>query len=272
MISLRSSIYSYMLHFVRDISSYDSEMAHKSSYNPEMKIIPAVDIKDGKCTQLVGGKLGTEKFYGSPVESAMRWEERGAEILHVIDLDAALGTGSNLNEIIEIKNSTNIPVQVGGGIRKYEDAKKLLEAGIDKIIAGTFAHEDYFNDLKNLKKLKNKFGKERLIVAVDSKKGKVVIRGWQQSSDFFASEFVKNFEEVAWGFLYTDVDVEGRMKGVNLSGIKKVVSATELPVIVSGGISSAEDIKNIKEAGAYGVVLGKALYEEKILFEDLLKI
>lgn len=238
----------------------------------KMKIIPAVDIKDGKCVQLVGGRLGTEKFYGDPVKVAEQWVDKGAEILHVIDLDAALGTGGNLSKIIEIRNLLDIPIQVGGGIRVYEDAERLLDAGIERIIAGTFAVNDYFNGFKNLSKLNEKFGKDRVIVAVDSKSGKVVIKGWQESTGFMASEFIKNFNDLAWGFLYTDVDVEGQMKGVNLSGIKKVVSATELPVIISGGISSAEDVKNIRDAGAWGVVLGKALYEGKIKFEELIKI
>ncbi len=237
-----------------------------------MKIIPAVDIKDGKCVQLVGGRLGTEKFYGDPAEVAKQWVGKGAEILHVVDLDAALGTDGNLNKIIEIRKAVDVPVQVGGGIRAYGDAEKLLDAGIERIIAGTFAVNDYFNGFENLRKLNDEFGKDRVIVAVDSKNGNVVIKGWQESTGFKASEFIKNFKDLAWGFLYTDVDVEGQMKGVNLSGIRKVVSASELPVIVSGGISSAEDIKNIRDAGAWGVVLGKALYEGKINFEELLKI
>ncbi len=237
-----------------------------------MKIIPAVDIKDKKCTQLVGGMPGTEKFYGDPLDVAKQWINSGAEILHLIDLDAALGSGNNLNKILEIRNAIDIPIQVGGGIRTYEDAERLLNAGVDRIIAGTFAVNDYFNDFKNLKKLKSEFGKDRIIISVDSKGGKVVTRGWQEKTDFYAHEFIKNFNDLAWGFLYTDVDVEGKMKGINLPGVKKVVFASSLPVIVSGGISSAEDIKNIKKTGAWGVVLGKALYEGKIKYGELLKV
>ena len=122
-----------------------------------MKIIPAVDIKDGKCVQLVGGKAETAEFYGDPVETAKKWESRGAEILHVIDLDAALGTGENIDEVIEIKDAVEIPIQFGGGIRDIRKSREILDLGVDIIILGTFAIDDYINSLKNLKILKEEF-------------------------------------------------------------------------------------------------------------------
>ena len=231
-----------------------------------MKIIPAIDIIDGKCVQLVGGKPGTEKFYGDPVETAGKWESMGAELLHVIDLDAALEKGDNLDKVLEIKDSAGIPVQFGGGIRSYEKAVELLSHGIDRVILGTLAVNEY-PEFGILNRLAEEFGKDRVIAAIDSKDGKVVFRGWQERTQFLASEFVKNFKPgLIWGFLYTDVGVEGKMRGIEIGGIREVVDAASLPVIVSGGISSIGDIKEIRDAGAWGVVLGKALYEGKINF------
>ncbi len=229
-----------------------------------MKIIPAVDILDGRCAQLVGGMPGTEKFYGNPVEVALRWESVGAELLHVVDLDATLGRGSNTDSIISIKKSVKIPIHLGGGIRDFKSAKGFLDIGIDRIILGTLAVRDYFDDFEVLKKLRNEFGGDRLMVALDSKNGNVVVKGWREKTELNAVEFAKNLEDIVWGFLYTDVDVEGRMSGINLMGIREIVQSTKLPVIVSGGISSSGDLEKLEEIGAWGAVLGKALYEGKI--------
>lgn len=229
-----------------------------------MKIIPAVDILDGRCAQLVGGMPGTEKFYGNPVEVALRWESVGAELLHVVDLDATLGRGSNTDSIISIKKSVKIPIHLGGGIRDFKSAKGFLDIGIDRIILGTLAVRDYFDDFEVLKKLRNEFGGDRLMVALDSKNGNVVVKGWREKTELNAVEFAKNLEDIVWGFLYTDVDVEGRMSGINLMGIREIVQSTKLPVIVSGGISSSGDLEKLEEIGAWGAVIGKALYEGKI--------
>ncbi len=242
-----------------------------------MRIIPAIDIKDGKCTQLVQGKSGTEKFYGDPLDAALNWTKEGAELLHVIDLDAALGTGSNLKKVLEIKKSVGVQVQFGGGIRDLKKAEELLNLGIDRIILGTLAIDDYFNDFKILNGLKEEFGKERILVALDSTGGKVVIRGWQEKTKLKASDLVKEFEDLefedlVWGFLFTDVDVEGKMKGIEPDEVNRVVKSTNLPVIASGGISSIKDVEKLKEIGAWGVVVGKALYEKKIDFREALSV
>ena len=232
-----------------------------------MRIIPAIDIKDGKCTQLIGGMPGTETFYGDPVFVAKKWESLGSEILHVIDLDSTLGSGNNTEKLLEIKNSVNIPIQFGGGIRTIGAAREFLEYGIERIILGTLAISDYLNNFEIINELRDEFGPDRIIVALDSKKGNIVVKGWQEKTELKAHEFVRNFEGLIWGFLYTDVDVEGKMMGINLKRTKRVVESTHLPVIVSGGISSAGDIEDLKEISTWGVVLGKALYEGKIDFE-----
>jgi phosphoribosylformimino-5-aminoimidazole carboxamide ribotide isomerase len=236
-----------------------------------MKIIPAIDIKDGWCTQLVGGKAETAKFYGNPVETAGKWESLGAELLHVIDLDAALGTGDNIEKVLAIKNTVDIPIQFGGGIRSLKRAGEILGYGIDRIILGTLAIEDYSGGFGKLKTLGEEFGKERLVVALDSRGGNIVVKGWREKTRFKAEVFLKEIESLIWGFLYTDVDVEGRMEGINLEGTKKIVESTDKPVIASGGISSLGDIKELKDVGAWGVVLGKALYEGGIDFKEALE-
>ncbi|MBN2014651.1 MAG: 1-(5-phosphoribosyl)-5-[(5-phosphoribosylamino)methylideneamino]imidazole-4-carboxamide isomerase [Candidatus Altiarchaeota archaeon] len=225
-----------------------------------MKVIPAIDIMDDHCVQLIGGEPGTEEFFGDPVEIAMEWVQAGAEMLHVIDLDAALGTGDNLDTVLRICRTTKLPVHFGGGIRDYERAQYLLDSGIDRIILGTMAFDDYRADFFNIRRLGEEFGTHGLIVALDSRGGRIVVDGWQKLTELKATEFVERLEGLVWGFLYTDVDVEGRMQGINLERIRCVVESTAMPVIVSGGISSIADLEKIKETGAWGVVLGKALY------------
>jgi len=228
-----------------------------------MKIIPAVDIMDGECVQLVGGKPETKKSYGNPVKIAEKWVSEGAEILHVIDLDAALGRGDNTEIVLDIAHSVDVPIQLGGGIRNVEKAEFLLNSDIDRIILGTLAINDYFNKFKILNELKQNFG-GRIIAAVDSKDGNVVVRGWQEKTKLKAQDFMKEAGGLVWGFLYTDVNVEGRMEGINVSSIETVLSSTKNPVIVSGGISSGNDIESLNNAGVWGIVLGKALYEGRI--------
>lgn len=236
-----------------------------------MKVIPAIDIMDGCCVQLIGGEPGTEEFFGDPVEMALEWKQSGASMLHIIDLDAALGTGENLDVVLRICRTTELTAHVGGGIRDYERAEFMLNSGIDRIILGTMAVKDYRADFVNIRKLGEEFGKERLIIAVDSRWNGIVVDGWQELTHIKPIEFIKECEQLVWGFLYTDVDVEGRMEGINVRAIKSIVESTEKPVIVSGGVSSIEDIQKIKEIGAWGVVLGKALYTGRISLKEALQ-
>jgi len=234
-----------------------------------MEVVPAVDILGGECVQLVGGDPATKKTYGDPIEVAERWINAGAKLLHLVDLDAALGSGSNLDLILKIKERTSVPVQVGGGVRSIDDARHLLEGGVNRIVLGTLAVQDREQEFKVLEELKIDYTEERLIVALDSRGGQIVVKGWQAQTPLTAAAAVKSFEPYCWGFLYTDVDVEGQMRGINLEGIKKVVGATKKPVIASGGITTLDDVEKIKEAGAWGIVLGKALYEGKLRLEDV---
>ena len=228
-------------------------------------VIPALDLKDRKCVQLVGGdpkkKLIEED---NPLGIAEYWEDSGAGRLHLIDLDGAI-VGRRLNEDIvkNIVERLEIPVEFGGGLRSIEDAGAFLDMGVEKIILGTMA-------LKNpevLEKLSEKYGTERIIIALDSKDGYVVIKGWTEGTGQRASEIVRRFEPYAAEVLFTDVDVEGQMAGVDEALIKEVIDATNLGVLVSGGITTIDDIKKVRNLGASGVVIGSALYTGKLYFE-----
>jgi phosphoribosylformimino-5-aminoimidazole carboxamide ribotide isomerase len=238
-----------------------------------MKIIPAIDIKDGKCTQLVGGKAQTAKYYGSPLDSAKKWVGLGAEVLHIVDLDAALGTGNNLDNLMQIRDAVDVPIHFGGGVRDYDYCIRLLrDYKIDRVAIGTLAMKDLETEVKGGKMRLRSIPKElreRIIISIDSKAGNVVTNGWQTATGSPAAEVAKKFSGLAWGFLYTDVDVEGQMSGINLARTKDVVNATKNPVIASGGVSSMKDIEALTKAGAWGVVLGKALYEGKFNEEKL---
>ncbi len=240
-----------------------------------MKIIPAIDIKDGKCAQLVGGVADTAKYYGDPVDAAKKWVSLGADILHVVDLDAALGTGNNLEKVLEIKKAAGVPIHYGGGVRDYGYCEKLIkEYDIDRVAIGTLAIKDYLEkDIDGMLEINNypKSIRQRIIVSLDSKGGKVVTHGWKERTEIDAVSLTREYGGLVWGFLYTDVDVEGQMRGINLKRLQDVIKSTEKPVIASGGITSVKDVADLKNAGAWGVVLGKALYEGKIDYAEALK-
>ncbi|MGB9938200.1 MAG: 1-(5-phosphoribosyl)-5-[(5-phosphoribosylamino)methylideneamino]imidazole-4-carboxamide isomerase [Methanobacterium sp.] len=232
-----------------------------------MLIIPAVDIKDGKCVQLVQGEPGTEQVViENPHEVAMDWERRGARMIHLIDLDGAFGDKErNVNVIKEVINSVNVPVQIGGGIRTMEDASKLLQMGVHRVILGTMAIENP----ENVKELSDEYGSERIIVALDSKDSKVVVKGWTEKTSKSAPEWGKIFEDYgAGGILFTNVDYEGLLKGFDVKPLIELLDAVNIPIIYSGGVTSIEDIKKLSKTDVYGVVVGSALYKGKINFEE----
>ncbi len=235
---------------------------------PMFLVIPALDLKDKKCVQLVQGDPSKKIVeLEEPVSIAKHWEEKGARRLHLIDLDGAiLGERKNESIVKEIVKELSIPVQFGGGIRSLEDAMHFLDLGVEKIILGTLA----IKSPEIVEKLEEKYGKERIIIALDSKQGYVAIKGWKKTTKIKATELAKKFESLVEEFLFTNIDVEGKMGGINEKIIKEVISSTKAKVIVSGGISSVEDVKKIKSLGAGGVVIGSALYTGKISFDILI--
>jgi len=218
---------------------------------------------------MIGGKPGTEKVYGPPVERAERWVAEGAECLHVVDLDAALGKGDNLDKIAEILEGVGVQVQVGGGIRKLERACELLELGADRVIIGTAA----VSDPGFVKALVEMVGGARVVVAIDSRGGEVVVKGWKQQTGVSPAALAQEFEQMGvGGLLFTSVDVEGGMKGAAVSETKEIVEAVEIPVIASGGVGSLEDVQAIKETGAACLVVGMALYEGKFTLAQAMEV
>jgi len=214
----------------------------------------------------VGGKPETKVDYGDPVEKARIWKKLGATMLHIIDLDATLGLGQNIKTILRIKRVVGLPIQIGGGIRTVELAGEMLSKleKEDRIIIGTMIVDDYCNGFAKIKGLNEKYGSDRIIAAVDSKKGYVTVHGWSTESKLKTIELMKACEKHVWGFLYTDVDVEGLMSGIRVDSVKKIIASTNSPVIIAGGVSGSQDIEDAKTAGAWATVLGKALYEDKI--------
>lgn len=234
-----------------------------------MLIIPAVDIKDGKCVQLVQGKPGTEQVVlDDPAGVAGRWESLGAETIHVVDLDGALGLEKNTGILKEITERVSVPLQIGGGIRSREYAGKLLDMGFERVILGTMAIENP----AIVEELAGEYGSERIMVSLDSRDSQVVIRGWTEKVPFTAEEMARKFQERGAGsILFTNVDFEGLLSGFDLKPVSELVEAVEIPVIYSGGVSSLNDLRMLQETGVMGVVIGSAIYRGLIDLTEALK-
>lgn len=233
-------------------------------------IIPAVDIKNGKCVQLVQGKPGTEQvIIDNPDKVAKDWEDKGAEILHVINLDGAFGEGSRNKDVIEkIINTVSVPVQLGGGIRTGKDAADMLDMGVEKVILGTMAIENP----KLVNELSNEYGRDRILVALDSKDSKVVVKGWTETTGKTASELGLSLQDKgAGGILFTNVDVEGLLSGFNITPLLELLKSVKIPVIYSGGVTTLEDIEKLSKTETFGTVIGSALYKGTINFEEAIK-
>ncbi len=235
----------------------------------DFKVIPAVDIKDGKCVQLIGGVPDNVLIsLDDPVAVAQHWIDEGADVLHIIDLDGAFGKARNLKIVYKIAKLDAF-VQVGGGVRSHDDVNDLLKIGADRVILGTAA----VRDPTIVYSLTNEFGRESIMVSIDSKKNEVLIEGWTKSVGLRPEDMGLMFQELGAGsLLFTDVDVEGRMSGARASIIRSVVERIDIPVIASGGIGSLKDIKAVVETGAAGVVVGSAIYTDKFNLIDAFKI
>ena len=234
-----------------------------------MKLIPAIDLMNGKCVRLYRGDFNKRKdFSKEPFEQAQYWESEGAECIHIVDLDAAKsGLPKNDQLIKEIAKNINIPIQIGGGIRSQERIEQLFSYGIDKVIMGTSAIENK----ELVKSLSNKFP-FRIIIGIDAKEGKVSTRGWLEQSNVLAKDLVKEFStfKIA-NFIITDINTDGTLEGTNEGFIREVLAETDIPIIASGGIGSISDLLSLikfENNGLYGVIVGKALYENKFKISE----
>ena len=226
-----------------------------------MKIIPAVDLLDGKVVRLVKGDPNNKIVYSDdPVRTAKKWEQEGADALHIVDLDATLTRGSNTSIVQEITEQVSIPVQVAGGIRSIEFAQKLLKS-VDRVVLGTLAYKDP----ESVEKLAKEFGSDRIVVAIDQMQGKVMIDGWRKSSGMDMLDAIEKFKPMRVGyFLLTSIDRDGTLLGPDTDMLNQASRTGNVNIIASGGISKNEDISIVKQTGAYAVILGKALYDGKV--------
>ena len=238
-----------------------------------MIIFPAIDIKNGNVVRLLQGKFDEVTEYSSaPLAIAKIWENKGAEAIHIIDLDGAqTGEPKNIDLIVKISQTVNIPVEVGGGIRTKEDIKKLVESGVQRVILSTKVIEDR----GFLKEIIAKWG-DKIAISLDCKEGMLTLKGWVETTDIKAIDFVKELEELGLKcIIYTDIARDGMLTGPNFKSLEELLDATNIPVIASGGIAGIEDIEKLKaieNKGILGAITGKALYEGKLDLKEAIKV
>ena len=237
-----------------------------------MFIIPAIDLKDGNCVRLLKGEEGTETvFSNSPSDTAKKWERCGAEWIHVVDLDGAFrGNPRNFEAVEAIVRSVSSNIQVGGGIRNTATVEKYLGIGIERVIIGTSA----FTDRDFLKNLCGRFP-GKIAVGVDTKGGKIALRGWKETIETSIAQTMLEFRDIGVSLvIHTNVDRDGTMEGIDTASVENFLSLCPLPVIVSGGIASLTDLKEIQSIGddnLLGAILGKSLYSGSIDLEDSIR-
>ena len=238
-----------------------------------MLIIPAIDLKDGCVVRLRQGDFNDQKVYSrEPLKVARDWQEQGAKLLHLVDLDgAASGEPKNLKIVEDIAAALDIPVEFGGGVRNIETIKRLLEAGIKRVILGTKAVEDKVFLNKAFAQFQDK-----ILVSIDAKNGLVAIKGWQESrSDIQVKEFALSLKKLGFKkVIYTDTLKDGALSGPNIPGIKSLLQESGMGLIASGGISKLDDLKELKsleKEGLEAVIIGKALYEGRFTLKEALE-
>jgi phosphoribosylformimino-5-aminoimidazole carboxamide ribotide isomerase len=235
-----------------------------------MIVFPAVDIKNGRCVRLLQGDPETAKAYNEhPWQAARHWEDQGAQALHVVDLDGALSeSGENRGPVRQILEKLSIPVEIGGGLRSTEAVQTVLQGGAARAVVGTRAamEPQWAIDLCRDRP-------DRIVIALDAKEGIVTVKGWQESSGVPVRELACRLAEGRpAAFLYTDVARDGMLTHPNFKSVEELIEATTIPVIASGGVSSAEDIRRLGECGADAVITGKALYEERLDLAEAMEI
>jgi len=229
-----------------------------------MLVIPAIDLKDGRCVRLRQGNMEAETVYSNDVPAiARQWEQGGATLIHVVDLNGALdGEPRNLSQIDAIIRTVVMKVQVGGGIRTIETVRRYLDAGVTRIVLGTAALTDRFF----LEKACLEFPRQ-ILLGLDARDGKVAVKGWTAVSQTRATDLLKELAGYALGaVIYTDIARDGMLGGPNLAALREVVEVSSFPVIASGGISRIEDLRAVQALGPQieGAIVGKALYDGKL--------
>lgn len=236
-----------------------------------IEIIPAIDLKAGRCVRLLQGRMDTETvFYEDPVDAARMWHDLGAPRLHLVDLDGAVsGTPRNLASIERILQTVSVPVQVGGGIRDRERAALYLGIGVDRVVVGTMA----CRDPAQARRISEEFP-SRIVLGLDARDGLVVVEGWTETTALGAVDLIASFANAPLGALiYTDIQRDGMLCGPNLSALKGVLAVSPWPVIASGGVTTIDDVRilaRLEPMGLKGIIIGRALYAGKITFSEAL--
>ena len=227
-----------------------------------MKVLAAIDIMNGDVVRLTKGDQSTKKVYSKdPVQVAKKWEKDGADMLHIIDLDAALGNEfNNLSTISEILHSVNIPIQIGGGIRHIENFEKIVNMGFSKIVIGTMAYQN-FDEIRVLSKNYS----DKIVISLDEINGNVMIDGWRSSSNYKIEDAINKFNKLGINiFLLTSIIKDGTLSGPDIVTLNSINTDRTSKIIASGGISSLIDILKVRSIGCDSVILGKALYEDRL--------
>jgi len=234
-----------------------------------MKIIPAIDLMEGKVVRLYKGDPSKKTIYSeNPLEIAKKWESAGADMIHLVDLDATLGSGSNFDLLKNIVKSVKIPVQVAGGLRNEKIIERALEFA-QRVVIGTLA----FKDKTTLGGLLTAYGSEKLVISVDHNDGLIVVNGWQQTTEISLIDAVNEFIEMGFSeYLSTSIVRDGTLQGPDLKPLQRISKIENVNLIVSGGISGIEDVVKVKELNPFGVILGKALYENQVTIEEAKRI
>jgi phosphoribosylformimino-5-aminoimidazole carboxamide ribotide isomerase len=227
-----------------------------------MKVLAAIDIIEGDVVRLTKGDKSTKKVYSNdPVKVAKKWEEEGADMLHIVDLDAAFGNESNnLSTISEILHSVNIPIQIGGGIRHLENFEKIVRMGFSKLVIGTMAH----TNLDHLRLLCKNYS-DKIVISLDEINRKVMINGWKSPSNYNIEEAISRFNKLGINiFLVTSIIKDGTLSGPDVVTLNSINTDRKSRIIASGGISSLIDVLRVRSIGCDSVILGKALYEARL--------
>ncbi len=239
-----------------------------------MLIYPAIDLKDGQCVRLIQGKVEHKIVYSDdPGAIARQFAESGAEFIHVVDLDGAFeGVSRNREAIAQIAAAVDIPFQVGGGIRSFEDVKATLEMGAARVIIGTKA----LKDPDFITELLDRHGPAHIVLGIDAHDGMVAVEGWVKKSDMNAVDFGQQMRLLGIEqAVYTDITKDGLLTGPNFEATKEMAQKTGLKIIASGGVSSLDDVKRLKSLEKYGVngiIIGKAIYDERLDLKEAIRV
>ncbi len=238
-----------------------------------MVIIPAIDIKGGRCVRLKQGLMNKETIFSDhPYETALQWERKGAKRLHIVDLDGAVyGKPYNKKDIKKILDTVSVPIELGGGIRDLDTIEEYINLGIDQIIIGTIAYKN-----PHLVKVACKRYPDKIIVSIDSKDNYVSVEGWTEPTRITAIDLAKRFEDMGIAaFIYTDIQRDGMRSGPNIDGIREFAKGINVEVVAAGGVSSVKDIEDLltlQKDGVSGIITGRALYDGSIKLEEAIDI